>query len=385
MSTVYFHIGIMKTGTSAIQNFLWQNNDVLIKKGYYYPLMGLPIPNIYRMRNGHFLIYKADQETRMDIWKRGWKKVHQEIENHENIIISDESIWYRQNWPVWDGREFWQCVKEELEKSQCNYKVIVYLRRQDYFVESYWNTAVKGDTRTKLTFKRYIAERKYEFCQLDYYEQIKKMQDVLGKEKVIVRCYEKEQYEGNGNTLISDFLKCVGLDMTDEYQPLGIAANPALTGNYVEIKRLFNQIKDYPPLDNFLRYPVQKACAAANGKFGRKEEKTAYFTQEAREAFMKRYAESNRKLAKEILNREDGILFYAKEQNLPVWQVNRETIYEDIIRVMGEIACAQYMENKKIYEKLENQRKRIEKLEKNQKEYLLRKLYRKIGSVRKDR
>ncbi|EPN6869281.1 hypothetical protein ACT2V5_001117 [Campylobacter coli] len=35
--TAYVHIGIAKTGTTSIQDFLTQNYDLLINQGFLYP------------------------------------------------------------------------------------------------------------------------------------------------------------------------------------------------------------------------------------------------------------------------------------------------------------------------------------------------------------
>ncbi len=34
---LYLHVGLPKTGTSAIQNFLFQNNKILQEQGVFYP------------------------------------------------------------------------------------------------------------------------------------------------------------------------------------------------------------------------------------------------------------------------------------------------------------------------------------------------------------
>jgi len=37
---LYIHIGLHKTGTTSIQNFLTLNENILSKKGYLYPATG---------------------------------------------------------------------------------------------------------------------------------------------------------------------------------------------------------------------------------------------------------------------------------------------------------------------------------------------------------
>jgi hypothetical protein len=56
MTTLYLHIGMPKTGTTAIQNFLTDNAEALKKYGICYPDLGFRYPSIGIPRNAHFLI-----------------------------------------------------------------------------------------------------------------------------------------------------------------------------------------------------------------------------------------------------------------------------------------------------------------------------------------
>ena len=55
MSTVYISIGTPKTGTTALQTFLRENENELNKQGYCYPMLELGIAPYYADRNGPFL------------------------------------------------------------------------------------------------------------------------------------------------------------------------------------------------------------------------------------------------------------------------------------------------------------------------------------------
>lgn len=39
--TCYLHIGVPKTGTTSVQNFLYTNRQVLQKQGFLYPVSAL--------------------------------------------------------------------------------------------------------------------------------------------------------------------------------------------------------------------------------------------------------------------------------------------------------------------------------------------------------
>ena len=38
---LYLHIGMGKTGTTALQHFFWDNRDILAAKGICYPKVGI--------------------------------------------------------------------------------------------------------------------------------------------------------------------------------------------------------------------------------------------------------------------------------------------------------------------------------------------------------
>lgn len=102
MKTLVIHIGIMKTGTSSIQKFLADNTEALKKQNYVFPHTSDGLPSIYTNRNGYFMVYhdsrEKDDTNKIKAWKKGWKIVEKEMKKGNNIILSDESIWYRQFW-----------------------------------------------------------------------------------------------------------------------------------------------------------------------------------------------------------------------------------------------------------------------------------------------
>ena len=53
MPTLYLHIGTPKTGTTALQNFLPANEEVLEQHGICYPDFGFRYTGLGVHRNGH--------------------------------------------------------------------------------------------------------------------------------------------------------------------------------------------------------------------------------------------------------------------------------------------------------------------------------------------
>ena len=67
MAKAYLHIGMPKTGTTAIQCFLRDNREELKKQGFCYPDFGYAYPKVGAHRNGYFVsrvdnLYEKERE-----------------------------------------------------------------------------------------------------------------------------------------------------------------------------------------------------------------------------------------------------------------------------------------------------------------------------------
>ena len=210
-------------------------------------------------------------------------------------------------WNGYKNREnFWQVLKSALSERGIDLKVIVYLRRQDLVVESYYAQRVKIKVNDE--FQNYLDSEDIAYFKLDYYTQLKEIEQAIGKENIIVRVYEKKQYEGNGNTLISDFLNTLGLELDERYVSSDIVVNTRLQGKYLEIKRILNRIDCFRTRKDNWAARYLKICQDEEEKI-KGSLKCDYFTYEQRAAFLEKYKEGNQAIAREYLKREDGILF----------------------------------------------------------------------------
>ena len=242
MKTLYLHIGTPKTGTSALQHFFANNRKLLEGKGVYYPDLGFRFPDIGKHRNAHFLSYKKyiekkqrDYETEKAIRDEGIQKLDEAFKSHDTILLSDEHIW---NEKEMIGQTL-PALKSHFAEQEVQIKVIVYLRRQDQVIQSFWAQKIKESSA--ISFEKYMEKEKYRFFRLDYAARIQEFADVLGKENVIVRCYEKQQYQGEQKTIMSDFLQILGLEITDEYKNSDKVYNISLEGAYLEVKKQINR------------------------------------------------------------------------------------------------------------------------------------------------
>lgn len=366
MKTVYIHIGTMKTGTSAIQNFLYENKAVLEKHGCGYPVLDIGL-NRYLYRNAHFLIWAApekDPQKKRALEKALHEKAYQQIAAYagpyNKLVITEESIWHRCDlFP-----DFWSDLVEDFRKLGFQVKIIVYLRRQDSVVQSLWNQRVKMEGMVTADFKQCIEQNGLKWFEFDYYKQLQKITQYVGKENMIVRVYEKGQFEGNNHSIYSDFLQCMDLPLTDEYtnKKESTYGNLGLTGNFIEIKRRLNKVPQYRELQDFMMKPIMRASNYMDTVDP--VPRTSMFSYDEQLAFLAKYEESNQKVAQEFLNRTDAPLFWESVKQLPEWKPNTNTIYRDLFISSCMVFCDQERKIRNLQKQLDDTKREMNALRK---------------------
>lgn len=87
------------------------------------------------------------------------KVIQESLQQADKVVLSDEHLW---NETEWDEERF-QMLRMQMEKMGATLKVIVYLRRQDLLVQSYWAQQVKEGLQ--LSFLEYLEQRRYAYFQ----------------------------------------------------------------------------------------------------------------------------------------------------------------------------------------------------------------------------
>lgn len=386
MKTLYVHIGTMKTGTTAIQEFCWYNNELLQKKGYCYPDLYEFSTEVTRRRNGRFLVKEfGTEEEKQQSFCGGMKRIAELFMTYDNIVLSDEGIWgatYKRRTSLWEE------LKREGEKHNYQVKIIVYLRRQDEYAVSCWKQMVKmGTVEGSWSWDKYVDQIP-KGRQLDYYEKLESVADVLGKDNIIVRVYDWDAFEGG--SIYSDFLKIIGLSMTEDYVVTEEKVNLSLEGNMHEIRRVINTIGDMEEEDSrFFREILVKCSQEQDVK-----KNYSMFSREENESFLQKYEDGNRMVAEKYLGKENVSLFNNKIKDIPKWTKDNPEMSEDIIRFVAVGFSCLMEENKKLQEenkklweetkKLREEDKKTNQKIKNLKENLLhptRAIYRRIRGV----
>lgn len=362
MAAVYLHIGLPKTGTTAVQSLLWNNKPVLERHGICYPDVGLRYPHIPRSRNAYFLTrhmgpdYEAVLGQLAEYGKR-----------FDRIFLTEETL-YR-FWAYQPDK--WRRFKEDLAAKGLELYVILYLRRQDNFILSMYRQRVKS-TSTGDTFYGHLKELS-KLYPLDYPAYMDMLSDTIGREFIFLRVYEDGQYRGEEHNLLSDFLDIFGLSLADGFEVKQEMYNPTLDGSRFELQRVLNSLPSSPRDTKALAKSFKSL--RNDIPYAEKPKKTSFFKPGEQSAYLESFAESNRRLAREYLGREDGILFYDdKDTELPEYEVDWDALLNDTILFYGR--TVQFLEDE-----VEDLQKELTKLKKLRESSFFYRLKRKLRTL----
>lgn len=362
MKTLYLHIGMSKTGTKSIQNFCWENNSILNQHGYCYPDLSKLCPETIKVKNARFMIQKIKNDDKEALaravqakYREGMDLVVKAFETYDNVILSDEDIYQT----TFNRRKtLWQELKDDGEKYGFTVRIIVYLRRQDEFMASRWNQDVKDvkpDKRVTMTWNEYISDIP-KSRQMNYFQKLESIAGYFGRENVIARRFQRGAFYKD--SIYADFLKLIGLELTDEYHISKEERNLNLPGNTHEFKRILNGIKDMTDDDlKFMRRILEKCAGPSKEQYP-----CSMLSKEESKKIISKYKKSNRRVAKEYLGEAFSDLFDSSVSDLPKWTPENPHMQQDMIRFMGIGMKLLRDENKKLREDLKKLQQKVDKL-----------------------
>ncbi|MCD6003893.1 hypothetical protein K7H08_03465 [Halomonas sp. IOP_6] len=325
---VVLHVGMNKTGTTALQSYLQHISGQLAKHGILYPNAG-------RIGAAHYSLSASLGFCNPGVpseWLCSPSKLLKSLESEitsdtRQVIISSEDFLLNKSF-------------NKLNTFFESYplKVIVYLRRHDHWWLSAYAQAVKMKhlppwNRGPYGFINFQQKKNPRYG--DYRYLIDRWADAVGRENIIVRPYEFEQ---NQPDLASDFLSSIG-------QQTLISKLPTMA----QRDNVSLPIRSLQLMDTFQRVNTSDAVRAAllsHAKQVTSEDTQNNIQDMLKPEFRIRLVEDQMKtyryIAETYLGRESGQLFYeplptpnSEWRGIP-WP-SHEEVAQHVIDVMEQL------------------------------------------------
>lgn len=286
LDTLWLHIGMDKTGTSAIQHFMQINRSrVLNRTGIWYPSAG------QWEDHGHhpfaFSIWDMcgyDPTTLPQLMKSATT----EKRRARTILLSSECFFAAPTSKNFHG--FAEIARTLFQKI----KIVVYLRRQDRWVEARYKQHIISCEYKPL--QQLMDER---YCNYEPY--IDRWADAFGANNVLVRVYERQQQ--TKQCLLADFLSCFGEELGNDFRIPRDRINVSLGLDQCELRRLATLVNITGPSShrlNGLLTTHTKSMVSTN---------STLLSPRERRALLRRCEPSNRAIAERYLGRAGESLF----------------------------------------------------------------------------
>jgi len=288
MDKLYLHAGTHKTGSTALQQFLNMNRTWLASQDICYPE-----PSGYSHSSSAQALRKNNPlplQANLDEIRNSGKRVG---------LLSAEDFRYHP-----------ERIKDALKEDAGKLTVILYLRRQDDYLDSTYKERVKSPKRQETsTFdeyvKKYLTEEEPLQSKIDWYSMLQKWSNYFSKDQIVVRVYESDQFVG-GN-LFTDFLNTLGLEQSPSLTYPGVTdSNPSLSPYLTEFLRRTNAQRSQEEQATLIDL-LQKVQPEIMARIPNVPQH--FISPKQRISLLKRYHSSNQKVAQEFLGIQDGTLF----------------------------------------------------------------------------
>ena len=285
MTDAYIHIGTHKTGSTTIQHALRDISRAHPEEGWIFSGTTATAKSMMQAQ-------QYDQRLVRQFGAEFERLVRQARSAQANrVILSSEAL---SGLPD-DGYLNSKAVFSMLHDATSRYpvKVIIFLRRQDSFVESMYTQKIhEGGT---LEFENFLHQ--YDSPgSLDYRRMLDDLGTSFGEQALVVRSYHESARTG----LLADFGEIIGSESLRYAEQA--ARNPSYSRHALEIARICNQSLDKSGIRR-----LKRALQATMPKS--RSEPFSYFSDDARAQFLDRYEVSNRDVAKRYFGGDLARLF----------------------------------------------------------------------------
>ena len=307
-SKAFIHIGMPKTGTTALQVFFSNNIKNLKVDGVDYPefftpdignatsIVGPMVPNGPVLPCPPFTMEMLDGYL---------------ARAESDILLSSE-------WFICLDIKALNGFKEILEKYHFEPIIICYIRRRDKELQSRYCQSFK--------YKKIDYKCDELVIHQNYVNTLNKFSSVFKKNNIIVKCHEKDNFLG-GN-IFSDFHKISNIEDLSPYDLPEKKINASPPRHFVNFFRICNKYFDLP--DDFRNILIRVGEElGANSQEG----EVSWLSPKIRIEVLKDFEAADKRIASDYLNKKDGSLFNEPWPDIDDdWKDPYVTDGEDVIR-----------------------------------------------------
>lgn len=292
---LFIHIGLGKTGTTSLQNFFWRNREVLAKHGVIYPELG-------NVASAHHLL-----SPHRPIFLKGWK-------------FLDAADWmpalaHTADRPVLISSELISSLDAaavapfaEALAPYFDAQIIVYVRRIDNLIMADYNQQIKAGLQ-KFRLEDVVANI---FSRMRFDTRLQPWLSAFGQENVHVRAYERGQFRNKD--ICEDFIwQTFGIDRFEDFKADDENPNARFSFAALEYKRIINNIIPDTRVSTTFNAPLLDYSAGTDKHSTAVFHESNLLPNSVRSFLLRQHADTASWIARDLMNRPDGRLFYDPE------------------------------------------------------------------------
>lgn len=287
---LYIHIGTHKAGSTTIQHTLQKESGRLSEEGIYYFGRFFGLSRIMRemMEYDEELVNNFKKEVEQELAQDKSTATHTYVISNEKF--SGHKLLAYKNAPT-----IAKTLYEVFEPYDFEIKIVVYLRRQDKYLESMYAQKIKS--LDSYTFAEFLATiEDINAYHWDTFLEV--FANVFGKENMIVRSFDRK-YLPKNNSLIQGFGEIIGSEYFKNYPEVTIE-NRGYSRDVLEVARLANKHLERDQ-KKILREILIEVNLPPDGY--------SFFSDEERKKLLANYKVSNLRVAQEYLKDTSDNLF----------------------------------------------------------------------------
>ncbi len=331
--TVYLHIGMNKTGTTAIQRFFSKHQSVLKDYGLLYPSTGHTGSSSHSALSSALGFEHKKNASNVLLVTKLQQTLKRELKETKAQQVLFSSEYFSMPYAIEPVKTFF---------SDYDTRIIIYLRRHDEWWQSYYNQAVKcvANPLWNSGFKQFVQfQKKNSPYTGNYRKLVNRWATVFGQENIIIRPYEAQQNQPN---IVADLLCTIGFN--DAALQL---AHPLERVNESPSFFTLQLIDSYQRanIDSETRRELIKYLLLNSKQAAEHNESTPVIPPRLRRQLIKENLADYEYIAKNYLGRENGQLFYdplpdPKEPWEAPQRPNVVAIVEETIKAMEPLKTA---------------------------------------------